>query len=49
VDDWSHHCGHGSSAFRDTTRCLHRAGIPPEGITRGMAQFTFAPDPSGTR
>lgn len=39
----------GSSAFCNTTRCLHRAGIPPEGTTRGMVQFTFAPDPSGTR
>jgi hypothetical protein len=39
----------GSSAFCNTTRCLHRAGIPPEGTTRGMVQFTFVPDPSGTR
>jgi hypothetical protein len=33
--------GHG--AFVNTTRCLHRAGIPPEGTTRGMVQFTFLP------
>ncbi|WP_152626884.1 hypothetical protein [Streptacidiphilus carbonis] len=33
----------GFGAFCNTTRCLHRAGIPPEGTTRGMAQFTFAP------
>jgi hypothetical protein len=39
----------GSSAFCNTTRCLHRAGIPPEGTTRGMVQFTFVPDPSGSR
>jgi hypothetical protein len=35
--------GHG--AFVNTTRCLHRAGIPPEGTTRGMVQFTFVPSP----
>jgi hypothetical protein len=35
--------GHG--AFVNTTRCLHRAGIPPEGTTRGMVQFTFLPTP----
>ncbi|MEY9873350.1 hypothetical protein ABH931_002832 [Streptacidiphilus sp. MAP12-33] len=35
--------GHG--AFVNTTRCLHRAGIPPEGTTRGMVQFTFVPAP----
>lgn len=39
----------GSGAFCNTTRCLHRAGIPPEGTTRGMVQFTFVPDPSGSR
>ncbi|SEM33471.1 hypothetical protein SAMN05414137_12437 [Streptacidiphilus jiangxiensis] len=39
--------GHG--AFVNTTRCLHRAGNPPEGTTRGMVQLTFvpAPDPRG--
>jgi hypothetical protein len=33
----------GIGAFCNTTRCLHRAGIPPEGTTRGMVQFTFVP------
>jgi hypothetical protein len=33
----------GVGAFCNTTQCLHRAGIPPEGTTRGMAQFTFVP------
>jgi hypothetical protein len=41
----------GVGAFCNTTRCLHRAGIPPEGTTRGMVQFTFvpadAPNPAG--
>lgn len=41
----------GIGAFCNTTRCLHRAGIPPEGTTRGMVQFTFvpadAPNPTG--
>ncbi|MBR7839211.1 hypothetical protein KDL01_38470 [Actinospica durhamensis] len=31
----------GHVALCNTTRCLHRAGIPPEGTTRGMVQFTF--------
>ncbi|WP_037607061.1 hypothetical protein [Streptacidiphilus rugosus] len=35
----------GQGAFVNTTRCLHRAGIPPEGTTRGMVQFTFVPSP----
>ncbi|WP_152627774.1 hypothetical protein [Streptacidiphilus neutrinimicus] len=39
--------GHG--AFVNTTRCLHRAGIPPEGSTRGMVQFTFVPSPDARR
>ncbi|WP_042418585.1 hypothetical protein [Streptacidiphilus anmyonensis] len=39
--------GHG--AFVNTTRCLHRAGIPPEGTTRGMVQFTFVPSPDPRR
>ncbi|WP_433795684.1 hypothetical protein [Actinoplanes sp. CA-252034] len=39
----------GHSAFCNTTRCLHRAGIPPEGTTRGMVQFTFVPSTSGPR
>lgn len=39
--------GHG--AFVNTTRCLHRAGIPPEGATRGMVQFTFLPTPGVRR
>jgi hypothetical protein len=39
----------GRSAFCNTTRCLHRAGIPPEGTTRGMVQFTFVPRTSGPR
>jgi hypothetical protein len=33
----------GFGAFCNTTLCLHRAGIPPEGTTRGMVQFTFGP------
>ena len=33
----------GFGAFCNTTRCLHRAGIPPLGTTRGMVQFTFTP------
>ncbi|MHA6761684.1 hypothetical protein [Streptacidiphilus sp. PAMC 29251] len=33
----------GIGAFCNTTQCLHRAGIPPEGTTRGMVQFTFVP------
>ncbi|MFC5909843.1 hypothetical protein [Streptacidiphilus monticola] len=33
----------GYGAFCNTTRCLHRAGNPPEGTTRGMVQFTFLP------
>lgn len=33
----------GIGAFCNTTQCLHRAGIPPEGATRGMVQFTFVP------
>ncbi|WP_370149644.1 hypothetical protein [Streptacidiphilus sp. EB129] len=33
----------GYGAFCNTTRCLHRAGIPPLGTTRGMTQFTFVP------
>lgn len=37
----------GWAAFCNTTRCLHRAGIPPEGTTRGMVQLTFRPDPDG--
>jgi hypothetical protein len=39
--------GHG--AFVNTTRCLHRAGIPPEGTTRGMVQFTFQPTAGSPR
>jgi hypothetical protein len=37
----------GWAAFCNTTRCLHRAGIPPEGMTRGMVQLTFLADPDG--
>jgi hypothetical protein len=33
----------GDAAFVDTNRCLHRAGIPDEGQTRGMIQFFFKP------
>lgn len=33
----------GIGAFCNTTQVLHRAGIPPLGTTRGMAQFTFVP------
>jgi hypothetical protein len=39
----------GTVALCNTTRCVHRAGIPPEGATRGMVQFTFAPTVAGTR
>ncbi|MFD1373092.1 phytanoyl-CoA dioxygenase family protein [Actinoplanes sichuanensis] len=39
----------GHVAFCNTTRCLHRAGIPPEGTTRGMVQFTFGPSATGPR
>ena len=31
----------GQAAFCNTTRCLHRAGIPLPGETRGMVQITF--------
>jgi hypothetical protein len=31
----------GDAAFVDTNRCLHRAGIPEPGHTRGMVQFYF--------
>lgn len=37
----------GSAMFVDTDRCLHRAGNPIAGTTRGMVQFMFAPDPGG--
>lgn len=37
----------GWAAFCNTTRCLHRAGIPPEGMTRAMVQLTFETDPDG--
>ena len=33
----------GTCAFVDTTRSLHRAGVPCEGVTRGMLQLTFEP------
>lgn len=33
----------GTAAFCNTTRCLHRAGIPDAGTTRGMVQVVFAP------
>jgi hypothetical protein len=33
----------GSVAFLDSVRCLHRAGNPPVGSTRGMIQFMFLP------
>jgi hypothetical protein len=33
----------GSILLADTNRCLHRAGIPPEGGTRAMIQFWFEP------
>jgi hypothetical protein len=35
--------GPGSAAFCNTTRCLHRAGIPDPGTTRGMVQLVFSP------
>jgi hypothetical protein len=31
----------GSAIFCNTTRCVHRAGVPAEGTTRGMVQFMF--------
>ena len=33
----------GSVAFLDVDRCLHRAGNPAPGTTRGMIQFMFLP------
>ena len=33
----------GSVAFLDVDRCLHRAGNPAAGTTRGMIQFMFLP------
>jgi hypothetical protein len=33
----------GWALFVDTTRCLHRAGVPAAGLTRGMVQMTFEP------
>lgn len=36
----------GDVAFLDTNRCLHRAGNPPPGGTRGMIQFMFLPAPT---
>jgi hypothetical protein len=33
----------GVTAFVNTERCLHRAGVPPQGMTRGMVQLTFRP------
>jgi hypothetical protein len=36
----------GLAAFCNTTRCLHRAGVPlREGATRGMLQITFGVSP----
>jgi hypothetical protein len=35
----------GTTAFVNTERCLHRAGVPPQGMTRGMVQLTFRPAP----
>lgn len=34
----------GTAAFCNTTRCLHRAGIPDPGTTRGMVQLFFMPN-----
>jgi hypothetical protein len=31
----------GTTAFCDTTKCLHRAGVPAEGRTRDMLQLRF--------
>ena len=36
----------GSVLFANTNRCLHRAGNPPPGVTRAMAQFYFLPSAS---
>ena len=33
----------GTAAFVDTNRCLHRAGMPRDGASRGMVQFMFRP------
>lgn len=37
----------GSVIFVDTDRCLHKAGIPEPGETRGMVQFMFRAADSG--
>jgi len=33
----------GSSAFCNTTLCLHRAGVPAKGHTRDILEFNFSP------
>lgn len=37
----------GTAAFVDTNRCLHRAGMPQTGTSRGMVQFMFRPSSRG--
>jgi hypothetical protein len=37
----------GDVAFVDTNRCLHRAGVPEDGQTRGMVQIIFKSSSQG--